>query len=65
MNAVRKMLEDIDADIYIMIDADETYSAANVRELLEPVIVGKADMVIGARKQVSKKAFSFSCHLQW
>jgi len=59
-NAVRKMLENIDADIYIMIDADETYSASNVRELLEPVKTGKADMVVGARKQVSEKAFSFS-----
>ena len=59
-NAVRNMLEKVEADIYIMIDADETYSAVNVKELLEPVITGKADMVIGARKQVSKEAFSFS-----
>lgn len=59
-NAVRNMFETIDADIYIMIDADLTYSAANILELIEPVKAGKADMVIGARKQVSKKAFSFS-----
>ncbi|MBD3289334.1 glycosyltransferase [candidate division KSB1 bacterium] len=59
-NAVRKMLEEINADIYIMIDADETYSADNVRELIAPVANRKADMVVGARKQISKKAFSFS-----
>ena len=59
-NAVRKLIDVVKADIYIMIDADETYSAANVHELLEPVKTGKADMVVGSRKQVSKKAFSFS-----
>lgn len=59
-NAVRKMLEVVEADIYIMIDADETYSAANVHELITPVAEGKADMVVGARKQISKKAFSLS-----
>lgn len=59
-NAVRKLLDLIAADIYVMIDADETYSAANIRELISPVKTGKADMVVGARRQVSKKAFSFS-----
>jgi len=59
-NAVRKMLEEINADIYIMVDADETYSAANIRELIKPVKTGKADMVVGSRKQISDKAFSFS-----
>lgn len=59
-NAVRKLFESIEADIYIMIDADLTYSADNVRELLQPVLDGKADMVVGARKQVSTKSFSIS-----
>lgn len=59
-HTVRRMFEEIEADIFIMIDADETYSASNVRELIQPVIDGKADMVVGARKQVSQQAFSFS-----
>jgi len=59
-NAVRKLFELIEADIYVMIDADQTYSAANIRELVEPIKTGRADMVVGARRQVSKKAFSFS-----
>lgn len=59
-HTVRKLLEDIDADIFIMIDADETYSAANVRELIEPILHEEADMVIGTRKQVSKRSFSIS-----
>ncbi len=59
-NAVRKMLENVDADIYIMIDADLTYSADNVWELIEPVKNRQVDMVVGSRKQISEKAFSFS-----
>lgn len=59
-HTIRKLLENIDADIYIMVDADETYSASNVRELIAPVLQEKADMVIGVRKEVSKKAFSLS-----
>ena len=59
-HAMRRMFESIDADIYIMTDADLTYSATNIHELIEPVKSGKADMVVGARRQISKKAFSFS-----
>ncbi len=57
---IRTMFEEIDADIYIMVDGDTTYSASNVRTLLEPVMQKKADMVIGTRKEASKSSFSFS-----
>lgn len=57
-HTVRKMFEEIDSDYYIMIDGDQTYSAANVREMIAPVVQGKADMVIGVRKQASKRSFS-------
>lgn len=59
-HTVRKMFEQVDADIYVMIDADQTYSALNVREMIAPVVQEKADMVIGVRKQQSKKSFSMS-----
>jgi glycosyltransferase involved in cell wall biosynthesis len=59
-HAVRHMLQSIDADIYVMTDADLTYSAANIRELLDPVMEKRADMVVGSRVQVSRRAFSFS-----
>lgn len=56
--AVRQLLEDIDADIYIMVDADLTYSAENIRELIKPVAENRADMVVGMRQQVHDTAFS-------
>ena len=48
-NAVRSMFRDIEADIYIMVDADDTYPANEVHPLIEEVREGKADMVIGDR----------------
>lgn len=48
-NAVRRAFLDIDADIYILADADLTYPASQVHELMAPVIAGEADMVVGDR----------------
>jgi glycosyltransferase involved in cell wall biosynthesis len=48
-SALRRAFTDIDADVYVMADADTTYPAGDVHELLEPVIRGEADMVVGDR----------------
>lgn len=48
-NVVRSMFYDIDADIYIMVDGDDTYPAESVHALLEPVLTGQADMATGDR----------------
>lgn len=46
---VRSMFRDIEADIYVMIDGDDTYPADFVNELIKPIINGDADMAIGDR----------------
>lgn len=48
-NVVRSMFRDIDADIYVMIDGDDTYPAQFVHSLMEPIKSGEADIVIGDR----------------
>lgn len=48
-NVVRSMFERIDADVYIMVDGDDTYPAKHVKELLAPVLYDGYDMVIGDR----------------
>ena len=48
-NVVRTMFREIDADIYIMVDGDDTYPAEFVHKLIEPVLNGEADMTIGDR----------------
>lgn len=47
--AVRRAFTEIDADIYVMADADSTYSAADLPRLLAPVLAGEADLVVGDR----------------
>jgi glycosyltransferase involved in cell wall biosynthesis len=46
---VRAMFRSLDADIVVMVDGDGTYPAGRVRELLAPVIEGRADMAVGTR----------------
>lgn len=46
---VRQMLRDIEADLYVMVDADDTNRAEDVHELLRPLVDGYADCVLGAR----------------
>ncbi len=46
---VEKMFSRIDADVYIIIDGDDTYPTDYVGKLLGPLLAGDADMVVGAR----------------
>ena len=48
-NVVRSMFRDIEADIYVMVDGDDTYPADEVHKLIEPIRNHEADMVIGDR----------------
>ena len=48
-NVVRRMFREIDADIYVMVDGDDTYPAEEVHKLIEPIVQGTADMTVGDR----------------
>ncbi len=48
-NVVRSMFRDINADVYIMVDGDDTYPAEFVHQLIQPIVSDEADMVIGDR----------------
>lgn len=48
-HVVRRMFWEIDADVYIMVDSDDTYPAEDVHRLIEPVLAGEADVVCGDR----------------
>ena len=61
-NVVRRMFREVDADIYVMVDGDNTYPADQVKNIIQPIIDGTADMVVGDRlsngsyKSENKKA---------
>jgi len=46
---VQSMFRRVEADVYVMVDGDATYPAAEVRRLMAPVIADEADMVVGSR----------------
>jgi glycosyltransferase involved in cell wall biosynthesis len=48
-NAVRRAFMDVDADIYVMADADLTYPAERIHDLIRPIVENQADMVVGDR----------------
>ena len=55
---VASMLQQVDADILVMVDGDDTYEAAAVGALLEPILKGEADVTVAARLQVyAEKSF--------
>lgn len=56
-HVVRSMFRDIDADIYVMVDGDDTYPASAVHDLIEPVKRGLADMTVGSRLLAKQSEF--------
>ncbi len=49
---------ELGADVIVNTDADNQYNAANIRDLVAPILEGRADMVIGARPLSSIAHFS-------
>ncbi len=43
------MFDQIDEDVLVMVDGDDTYEAGFVHQLLEPVLRGDADMTVATR----------------
>ena len=48
-NAMREAVDHSEADIVVFIDGDGTYSPSDLGLLLEPLLNGKSDMVVGSR----------------
>lgn len=46
---IESMFARIEADIYVLVDGDDTYSARHVGQLIGPIQAGDADMVVAAR----------------
>ncbi|MGE5771752.1 MAG: glycosyltransferase family 2 protein [Hyphomicrobiales bacterium] len=54
---VRRMFADVDADIYVLVDGDATYDAPSARLMIERLIEGQLDMVVGSRVDQDKAAY--------
>ena len=56
-NVVRRMFQDIEADIYVMVDGDDTYDAAVAPQLVDKLVAGNLDMVVGRRIETHQDAY--------
>ena len=56
-NVVRRMFADIEADVYVLVDGDDTYDAASAPALLGRLLEESLDMIIGARTEDSTSAY--------
>lgn len=46
---VQSMFSQVEADVYVMVDGDATYPPGDVHKLIQPIVDGDADMVVGSR----------------
>jgi glycosyltransferase involved in cell wall biosynthesis len=56
-NVVRRMFADIEADIYVLVDGDDTYDAASAPALIRRLLEDSLDMINGAREEQSELAY--------
>jgi glycosyltransferase involved in cell wall biosynthesis len=56
-NVVRRMFADIDADVYILVDGDDTYDAASAGKMVEELESGILDMVTAVRVSVDDDSY--------
>ncbi|HLL22665.1 MAG TPA: glycosyltransferase family 2 protein [Kofleriaceae bacterium] len=56
-NVVRRMFQDIEADIYVMVDGDDTYDAAAAPMLVDRLVEQNLDMVVGKRIETHQAAY--------
>jgi glycosyltransferase involved in cell wall biosynthesis len=56
-NVVRRMFADIEADIYVLVDGDDTYDAASAPEMVDRLLRQSLDMVNAARAETTAAAY--------
>lgn len=56
-NVVRRMLADVEADIYVLVDGDNTYDAASAPKAIDHLVSYQLDMVNCARVATADGAF--------
>ena len=48
-NVIRRMFREIDAQVYLMVDGDDTYPSSSAKEMVDLILNKQADMVVGDR----------------
>jgi hypothetical protein len=56
-NVMRRMFADIEAEVYVLVDGDDTYDAASAWKLIDELLQNNLDMVNGLRQAEGKEAY--------
>jgi glycosyltransferase involved in cell wall biosynthesis len=56
-HVVRRMFNDVEADVYILVDGDATYDAASARAMVTKLVDERLDMVVATRVDRDPAAF--------
>jgi glycosyltransferase involved in cell wall biosynthesis len=56
-NVVRRMFADIEADIYLLVDGDDTYDASSAPAMVDALVKDRLDMVVGCRVADAQAAY--------
>jgi glycosyltransferase involved in cell wall biosynthesis len=56
-NVIRRMFADIEADVYVMVDGDDTYDASSAASLVRTLVDESLDMVNASRVGNERKAY--------
>jgi glycosyltransferase involved in cell wall biosynthesis len=56
-NVVRRMFADVEADIYVLVDGDDTYDASAAPILIDKLISDDLDIVSGKREATATEAY--------
>jgi len=56
-NVVRRMFADVEADVYVLVDGDDTYSAASAPQMIDKLVEESLDMVSAVRIESSVAAY--------
>jgi glycosyltransferase involved in cell wall biosynthesis len=56
-HVVRRMFNDVEADVYVLVDGDATYDAASAPAMVDKLIGERLDMMVGARVDREQAAY--------
>jgi hypothetical protein len=62
-NVVRRMFSEVEADVYVMVDGDDTYDAGAAPSLISCLLTAGHDMVVGRRVSSDEAAYRFGHQL--
>ena len=54
---VRRMFNDIEADVYVLVDGDATYDAPSAPAMIDELVAGRLDMVVATRIDRQEAAY--------